>query len=293
MFSIDEIPYQNQQDCFTMFYTCLADAVTRTLGRSGEGVVRRAVQAFAGGIGADACQAIIKNAQQPNLKTLVEQGADCFIDPRFRFLPLRATEQELWLEIHTCPMADFWRLHNKEPLGQIYYEEFFAAYFQAFSGGVAQCNLSKTLTCRFDNHCRLSVYYRPANLPASRRAQVFTLTCQPPSASLVRPAFPTGESGMGKRFYRLAASFYQEGEAAGEEGLCAVALGLRDAAVQIAALLRHQAEARGTVADQDFMLHNNPAAQTEALAALPEKVQRCLKQNYSIPFERAMAQAIG
>jgi hypothetical protein len=285
MYSIEDIKFQNQQDCFTYLFYYLSRALLGVLGRKGEEAVRGAVKTFGAALGERARQNLTAAGYKPNLKELAERGADCIIDPRFRFHPIRATEQELWLEVLTCPMADLWRRLDAGKLGLMFCEEYCHAYFGAFSEGIAQTNLSKILTCPDDNHCRLSVYYRPANLDAEKRAQVFSLYREPPAAELKRPDGEGPAGGMKYRYYLLYQSFYDAAEEAGEEGKCAVAVGLRElAAAQAEELRRHADETRRKL-DGSFIRENFPGAlekRTDGLydACLSEQANRCLDVNF-------------
>jgi hypothetical protein len=78
-------------------------------------------------------------------------------------------------------MADLWNEMGGKSLGRIYCEEFHHAMFNAYAPK-AQVNLSQTLTQDGDNHCRFSVYLRPANMDFDERKlafEEFDLTHQP------------------------------------------------------------------------------------------------------------------
>ncbi len=257
MYGISEIKLQNQQDSLTNLYFYLCKNILSVAGRNGEGIIRSSVRKLGIHFGEIDRTKLMEHGRKPNLKSMVE-GIDRFTDPRFRFCLLRVTQQEIWLEVHTCPIADLMKRKNAADIGLMFCEEYCHAYFKGFSNGKAQSNLSKTLMCEYDNHCRLSVYYRPANLEAEQREKVFDPEKDLKPACLPGHEYKADESLM-HRYFCLYQCLYEGAKAlAGNEGRCAVAMGLREYAAAEAGDLKKQADATKSQLDEAFIRINFP-----------------------------------
>lgn len=260
MYSYGEIQFQNQQDCFNALLLTLFRNLMSVMGRKGETIIRRAVQNFGFYLGKKAEEKITAEGKLPNLKEAALQE-DIFIDPRFRIFPIRVRQQELWAEVHTCPIADYMKNQGASDIGLMFCEEFCHAYFKGYSGGKAQANLSKTLMSSFDNHCRFSIYYRPANLDAADREKVFDLNTTQEEAVLPPRGMLHSTESLQEAYLLLYGCLYDMAEdIGGMEGLCAVAMGLRELAGNQKAALEKWAEARRRECDEAFIEENFPVS---------------------------------
>lgn len=258
MYSYSEIPFQNQQDCLSSLFLTLGDQIMKVMGRKGETVIRKAVQKFGVSLGEETREKLKQEGKRQSLKELAEQK-DLFLDPRFRIMPIRTRQQELWAEVHTCPIADYMKEREGSGIGLMFCEEFCHAFFKGYTDGKAQTNLSKVLMGPFDNHCRFSIYYRPANLEADKREQVFDQETTGEEADLPDRKLLHNTEWLQKLYLRLYASLYEEAEAlCGKEGICAIALGLRTLAETQRKDLEKWASARRMPCDATFIEDNYP-----------------------------------
>lgn len=288
MYSYGEIQFQNQQDCFTGLLLILGKNLMSVMGRRGETIIRKAVCNFGFYFGKKTREKLTASGKRPNLKELAVQE-DIFLDPRFRILPIRVRQQELWAEVHTCPIADYMKGHNAGGIGLMFCEEFCHAFFKGYSGGIAQANLSKTLMGPYDNHCRFSIYYRPANLEAADRERVFDLSTTQEEAVLPPRERLHSTESLREGYLMLYSCFYDvAGETGGSEGLCAIAMGLRELAGEQKAALERWAEARRRDADEAFIEENFPVSLKEGekvlSAYLDEEQEKFFRENFLSRF---------
>lgn len=293
MYNIHEIKLQNQQDCISLLYLCLASELLSLCGRRGEEAVQKAVRRYGETRGASARKRLELAGIPANLKNLADGENDCPVDPRFRKAELARTEQvHLW-EVYTCPMADLWKRMQGAQIGRLYCDEYCRAFYHGFSDGAAQANITDMLTCPRNNHCRFSVYYRPSNIEEPSRIFSSLDTRTP---ELTEPIWSVGgnESGSFGRlwfllFHCMAA---QAEELLENEGLSAVALGLRRLArEQAAELRRHAADTKTSLTDK-FLAENFPISirsggETEK-ELCSEKESRLLQANFYSVLEREL-----
>lgn len=284
MYSYSEIPFQNMQDCLTGLFLTLGNQIMEVMGRKGETVIRKAVQRFGVSLGEEVREKLKQEGKRQSLKELAEQE-DLFLDPRFRILPIRTRQQELWAEVHTCPIADYMKAQGGTEIGLMFCEEFCHAFFKGYTDGKAQANLSKVLMGSFDNHCRFSIYYRPANLEAEKRDQVFDLKTTELEADLPDQKLLHNTEWLQKLYLRLYASLYEEAEAlGGQEGICAIAMGLRILAVKQKEDLEKWAGARRMACDAQFIENNYPVQLEEEKnifsSHLNENEEKLFRENF-------------
>lgn len=284
MYSYTEIPFQNMQDCLSSLFLTLGKQIMEVMGRKGETVVRKAVQNFGVSLGEETREKLKQEGKRQSLKELAEQK-ELFLDPRFRILPIRTRQQELWAEVHTCPIADYMKAQGGTEIGLMFCEEFCHAFFKGYTDGKAQANLSKVLMGAYDNHCRFSIYYRPANLEAGKRDQVFDPETTEQEAELQDQKLLHNTEWMQKLYLRLYASLYEEAaELGGQEGICAIALGLRCLAVKQKEDLEKWAQARRMSCDAQFIENNYPVLLDEGKNVfsiyLNEEEEKLFRENF-------------
>lgn len=260
MYNIDEIKVQNQYDCWCLMYLSVARSIMDVCGRAGEGVIREAVRRSGASRGLAMRKRLEAAGLKPNLSRLLALGEDFAVDPRFRANILRQDEQVALWEVYTCPFADLAKERGERDLAHFYCEECYHAYLAAFTSKKGQTNLSKKLTHRGDNHCRFAAYYRPANLAPEARAAVFPEFDEGYKAPAASAAALLDAKAATKRlFLDLYRRLLEVAvERFGAEGSCAVALGLRELAPELARAMRLHADATGTVANEAFLELNFP-----------------------------------
>lgn len=284
MYSYTEIPFQNMQDCLSSLFLTLGKQIMEVMGRKGETVIRKAVQSFGVSLGEETRDKLKQEGKRQSLKELAEQK-ELFLDPRFRILPIRTRQQELWAEVHTCPVADYMKAQGGAEIGLMFCEEFCHAFFKGYTDGKAQANLSKVLMGAYDNHCRFSIYYRPANLEAGKRDQVFDPETTEQEADLPDQRLLHNTEWMQKLYLRLYASLYEEAaQLGGREGICAIALGLRRLSVKQKEDLEKWAQARRMTCDAQFIENNYPVLLDEEKNVfsiyLNEEEERLFRENF-------------
>ncbi len=260
MYNLDEIKLQNQQDCLTRMYMEVAGSIYENAGRKAEGIIREAVRRYGADRGKELKEKHLNNGVKTNLLSLFTVGCDCKDDPRVRKNIIEQNEQVRLWEVYTCPMADMWNRNSKGKLGSFYCEECTHALVNAYTEEKGQTNLSNMLTCKRDNFCRFSVYFRPANLTDEKKALCFGENKE----ASVKNALHTMETvdfkqSVNSMFIKLYYYLLEVSkERLGEEGVCIVALGLRKLAQSTVNAIALQADHTGNPTDQKFIDKNFP-----------------------------------
>lgn len=259
MYNLEEIKLQNQHDCYSRMYMFVADSINDIGGRKAEGVLREAVRRFGEDRGDTLREQHIKENIKTNLYSLFAKGGDAGHDPRFRQEIIREDSQVRIWEVFTCPMADMWNKNGKSKIGSCYCEEFMHAYVKAYTKGKGQTNISTILTCPRDNHCRFSEYYRPANLDEEQKKQSFEENEQDSNLKAAVKNEKEFKKAVNMMFIKLY--YYLLGtakEKMGDDGVSAVAIGLRKLAVASAEILKIQADHTGNPVNEAFVDRNFP-----------------------------------
>lgn len=258
MYTSEAIKLQNQQDVFSAMFLFISREILKYCGeRSGEGVIREAVRRV--GCKRGAIQRIqLQNAHvKANLQSLNRFHRNCTADPRCRCKTLWDQEDRQNWEIHTCPLADYWRANRAEKLGSFFCEEYQLNRFLAYTEDIGQLNLSKMLTCPRDNFCCFSAYYREANMSSEKALEVFTSNGSSKGSD-------AGEMiSVSEDIHEMTVlMFYYLYEVAKErfdmEGGCAVAHGLRRWQIQTKEFLAAKADAVLQKMDIQFLEENFP-----------------------------------
>lgn len=289
MFTIDEIEQENRQSVFPRLFFFLAKNLTAVCGRGGEGAIREAVRETATKRGRKLKAAHRGAGQKQNVKSY-QCASDEAADTRKRQRISTLNEEVCVKEIYTCPWADIWQQYRCGEIGRWFCEEFEKAKFEAYTGGKGQTHLSQLLTEERNNHCRLAMYYRRANIAPEEAQEVFTEDRHTAA----------GEADRTDRFCRpdgdLCLAFYRALYAAaarkfGEEGRCAVAAGLREFAADAMAVLRDQARRTLRSCDIAFAEKNFPLDLTDA-GSCPEQAEadRLLEKLVLSPMRAALEQ---
>lgn len=257
MTRIEELEIENMQDIWSKFYCHLAKSLIDQLGIEGEKALREGIRNFGIDRGLVQWEKHKALGMKRNLYNLFSYG-DLPNDPRFRRNRKLLTTQQRFTETLVCPLADMWEEMGCKYIGRIYCEEFHHAKFAAYAPKV-QVNLSQTLTQEGDNLCRFSIYLRPANMTAEERKEAFPEYDPNYKEEEVLPFQPeTPKKGFGTFIIKI---FYHLANAAGnlgEPGLQAIINGARNAAVDIAQMLKERAGFRALAVDEEFMEKNTP-----------------------------------
>ena len=256
MFAIHEIEMENTKSVFPRLFYFLAKNIAETCGRGGEGAVRAGVRAFATDRGRNLKQAHRTSGKLTNVKTY-QCAPDQPRDTRQREKILQLHEEVCLKEVYTCPYADEWGRYNACDIGQWFCEEFEKARFEAYTEGVGQMHLSQSLTENRNNHCRLAMYYRKANISQAAAEEAFSEDrFQPAKESDWCEDFWLTESerclGLYRSLYSAAVTSF------GELGRCAVVAGLKEFAEDALQVMASQAKRTLRPCDVAFAEKNFP-----------------------------------
>lgn len=299
MNTIHEIGLQNQQDFWAMLYMYVGRSIMDVCGRRGEKAVRQAVRRMAEERGRKLGRSYRERGIKTNLETLFAGGNHCSEDPRVRMEVLRQDEDIRIWEVYTCPMASLWLDGGAAELGNMYCEENQHGLVRGFTGGIGQLNLTKKLTChrtngcRADNYCRFSSYYRAANCGEEQCRESFTAPNEE-----YQPYVPEEPAwGRAEINEKCVQTVYYMAEAAqehfGDEGLCAVALGLKALARPAAELVLHNEDATLSPDRAAFLAANIPVSLDPAADPLWEcfggyRARELFEINFLTPFKQAL-----
>ena len=284
MNNIEEIKGQNQFDCFIKMYTHVANEILDTCGTRGERAVRNALQKYGEDRGKSLRKAHREQGIKTNLSALMAAENCCGEDPRFFRNTVDATQQvQLW-EVYSCPLAHMWRRMKSERAGSFYCEECVHSIVKAYTGGKGQANLSDRMTCERDTYCRFSLYYRPSNLDEEQKNESFG----PEEAGKAEPVYVVKEHFIKLYYYLLK----EAAELLGQEGINAVAGGLRRLAKDMEETLKIEADHVGRPVDREFLRDFFPV-ETEKKEALWEEyasndARNLLMINLIRPLENAL-----
>ena len=137
----------------------------------GKAVVREGVRKYASMLACTRKEVLLQSNCKTNLETFFAEGFGFPCGERSSKEWHRHTEQELFVTVASCPYAERWR--ERHEIGRMFCEEFYPALVHAGTSEKAQINLGYTMLNGRDDSCRLSIYLRPANVPAPLRAQCF------------------------------------------------------------------------------------------------------------------------
>ena len=253
-----ELAQQNLLDGWAMTYMDLTDSIMKTLGRSGEGIIREAVRRYGSDCGLQYQTLCLAHNIKTNLDTLFSPENHDWFDPRFRYQLQRCEEECFINEVITCPIADFWALNGGKEHGRWFCEEFYHAMASAYCYNISQTNISDTLTHDGDNHCRFAIYMRAACLEKEKRPQSYARFDPdgPKPSPLPRP------SPKQRLEYNSLLLYYKLLEVGVErfqdEGRCALALGLRALGQDAAAYIKRRAQNTGNPPDLGYAEANFP-----------------------------------
>lgn len=244
MNNIEEIKEQNQFDCFIKMYAYIAGALLEN-GKRGEQTVREALIRYGEDRGHRLRTLHIEIGIKTNLKALCQAENCCGEDPRFYRKSVKDMEEvQLW-EVYSCPMVHMWRTLEAQKAGMLFCEEVVHAIVRAYTCGKGQANLSDRMTCERDTFCRFSLYYRSANLDEEQRNRSFGEGGQAP----VMPSYDINENFI-KLYYFLLSSAK---DIMGQEGIRAVAAGLKRLAEDLVRALKKEASHVDRLLDEKFM----------------------------------------
>jgi len=159
---IFELEVQNLQDTWSILYLSLAKPLLLK-DAEGESVLRSAVRRYGTYIGTAERKYAQGAGKKINLANFYTFPQYRFYDPRLAVHQQRLNEQVALFDVIRCPFAQCMRLYGGEFEGKVFCEEYSAACIEAYTGKVAQVNLSEVLTEPQNTHCRVACYYRPGN----------------------------------------------------------------------------------------------------------------------------------
>lgn len=264
MYNINEIEYQNKQDCFSLLYLKLGRSLMDYCGRKAEGALREAVRRM-GSESGELIRIKFKNEGiRTNLMNLSILNFACSRDPRMKVQSLEETEQVRLWEVYTCPLAVLWNKANEAKLGSFYCEEYLHAFLEGYTMKKGQMNLSDLMTCPRDLHCRFSAYYRPANTNGTQREESFS-----PYGSVCKEEHAKSAFISDNELHELIKSdfirlyFYileVASEKFGKEGICAISNGLRKFKEEVITLMVKKAADVLKPSDNSFFSLNFPVS---------------------------------
>ena len=225
------------------------------------GPIREAVRRLGKDRGIALRDAHLAAGLKTNLISLYNSCQDFCPDPRFRDEVLVEEEQWRIWEIYTCPMADMWNNLGEGAIGNLYCEENQHAMVAAYTDGLGKTNLSKVLTCKRDNCCRFSAYFREADMsPEQAKASLphRDPDYRAPESIPENASFSEGIKALTIKTYYYLLEVAKE--RFGSEGVCAVSIGLQNwAKFMIPELARH-AKCTLNACNADFAAANFPLA---------------------------------
>lgn len=247
MNSYSELPFQYEQDVWSLLFARAAQGLREGCGREAEAVVRAAARTMGYKRGKAACEKAVARGVRADLETLHSGCAWCSMDPRCRRRILRSKPDVVLYEVDTCPLAGLWAMLGASDVGTWYCEEFSHGQMAGYTAGAGQVNLATRLTYTGrteniafmdDNCCRFSEYYRAANAVPALHDAAFGegLPAAEPADAAARRA------DLHQRCVELLNELYTAAEEQlGAPGLCALANALRAAAPELAGIYRKHA----------------------------------------------------
>ena len=172
------------QDQWASLYITIAKAIIAEYGLEGKGVIREGVRRYAAELAKERKCTLLESGYKTNLETFFTDGFGFPCGNRCRKEWIRNSEQELFLNVVQCPYADLWNKEDSE-IGRMFCEEYYPVLVHEGTSEKAQINLGMCLLTGRDNICRHSLYLRPANVSAEKRAECFPAfdVCYTPPAS--------------------------------------------------------------------------------------------------------------
>lgn len=254
----EELQIENYQDSWSKLYLHLAKNITETFGIEGEVALREGIRNF----GIDRGDALREKHKETGLKinlyNLFTYG-DLPGDPRFRRNKINLNPQERFSETLVCPIANMWIDMNEKKLGRIYCEEFHHAMYGTYAKK-AQINLGQTLTQDGDNHCRFSIYLKPANMSEDERKNSFEeFDPEYNHENIKEYNMPNARDGFNmlciKIYYNLVSTVLSK---FGDEAIDPIKKATKDFAADIIKLLEEKSEALAQNMDKKFFEMNCP-----------------------------------
>lgn len=161
------------QDEWSGLYLAVAQALTHRFGLEGRAMVREGVRRYASALAAQRKKEILESGNRTNLATVFSCGFGLPCGERACREWIECGEEQLFLNIISCPHHDFWKERGAGDLGIMFCEEYYPALVHGVTSEKAQINLGSTLMNGRDEICRLSFYLRPANLAPRQREECF------------------------------------------------------------------------------------------------------------------------
>lgn len=295
MNSYSELPFQYEQDVWSLLLARAAQGLRAGCGREAEAVVRTAARTMGFKRGEAARERAAAQGIKADLETLHSGCAWCSMDPRCRRRILRSKPDVVLYEVDTCPLAGLWAMLDASDVGTWYCEEFTHGQMAGYTAGAGQVNLATRLTYTGrteniafmdDNCCRFSEYYRAANAVPALRDAAFG-----EGLSAATPADAAAQQDdLRHRCVELLNELYAAAEEQlGTPGICALAGALRAAAPELAGIYRKHAADLLMEPDRAFLrLHFPLALETAEEPLWAAAAAEFVQINLLDPFKAAL-----
>ena len=159
----------NAQDTWSNYYMNTVEALSEKYGMLGRAAARNAIRLYAETLGKERRTFLLSHNRKPNLYNIFLHGGPLPAGCRTHKEWIRHTSEEVFVNISSCPCAECWLAQGKAEIGKMFCEEFYPAYIFAAASPKAQVNVGKELVNEGDTFCRLSIYFRPANVNVDER----------------------------------------------------------------------------------------------------------------------------
>lgn len=250
---IQDLEAQNLCDCRSLFYLFMAKSALADGSIKSEEKLRRTVRRYGELMGTAELEAHQKRGFKPNLLNFYTKSRYHCEDPRLVCECQRLNEQTALFNVVRCPFAHCAALYNMQKEAKIFCEEYTAACIEAYTGKVAQVNVSEVLTEPRNTHCRIASYCRPGNIPGDcwhKYFDSFMETCQPDDAESENP---DAHEALAYSSRMMLTAFVS-----GSVDEKTAVSGIRTAGEAIASFLKNRATCMEQKVDGDFLSRNCP-----------------------------------
>lgn len=160
-----------EQDEWASLYLAMSKKLMEAYGIEGKAVIREGIRFFAAKMAQKRKEELLEAGCKTNLETFFDKGYGFMCGNRARKEWIRHTEQEVFINMISCPLADMWKEDHE--IGRMFCEEYYPVLVHEGTSEKAQINLGYCMLNDRDDSCRLSIYLRPANVPEEKRAECF------------------------------------------------------------------------------------------------------------------------
>ena len=256
MNSISELSVQNASDCWSQLYFALAGSVLKWHGKPGEKFLRETVREYGKKVAVQIKDDLTSEGKLWNLKTLFSSNRCGLADPRIQLECQQLSESVALLNIFSCPFSNMALKSHSEWTGQIFCEEYLHALMDEYSSKTAKTCISDILCNPEDDHSRIAIYLRAANMPIDLRQKCFTAepgtTISFPVKQLNVTLCTWHANTLINAFLEICTQYLGE-----ESALVVIAQGLKVAASASSEFLKTQAERSGRSPNAEYLKQNS------------------------------------